>query len=371
MDILGFGALKEPQLKSSIALIEGTSIDSSDFGSGFLIYRDPKGKATYWLTCAHVVKAIGDLQGIRVGALPATLVGPSKKELFSLKDNFDLAVLRVVGLFHKEPVALISPRARKKRRFFTTGHSQNAKTKQLYLKKISGKLSIEQQNVVSSNDYAWVLDLEVDDKFSLKPGYSGSPVFIPNSRKVIGVIEQSQLSGKQGQAISIDAAINIFRTVPELKPMLRSQVSQEGFLDWAMGIIERPLRRMIGSQVREALDWFLYQGICNLARQAVEHSLETSQELRDEIGQFPESARPKIITNFQWEVEKYIERIYASLLTNSQELLERNEIRASLSSNAYRCAFEFIRESLPESISENVRHRISHLIDVLLDNQYS
>ena len=374
MSILRASAPKEPELKSSIALVEGTTIDNSDFGSGFLIYKDPKGRATYWLTCAHVVKAIGDLQGIRVGRLPATLVGPSKKELFSLKDSFDLAVLRVEGLFKKKQVSLGKPRDTERHRFLATGHFQNTKTKQLYLQEVSGTLSIDHQNIVSSNDYAWVLDLEVDDKFTLEPGYSGSPVFMPNSRKVIGVIEQSQISGKKGQAISIDAAINIFRTVEELRPMLRSQVSQsfeDRFLVWAMGVIEHPLRWMAGSQVRETLDWLLLQGICNLARKAREHALGTSAEVRSEIEQFPEKDRPQVITNFQWEIEKYLERIYGSLLTDNQDLLERNEIAPSLSSNAYECAFSYIRDTLPESLSGRVRQRTNHLIDVLIQNLYA
>ena len=254
-------ALKEPKLKSSVALIESSNSDSNDFGSGFLIYRS--NRATYWLTCAHVVNAIGSEDKIRVGRLPAELVGLTKQDLSSFKDSFDLAVLKVDGLFKKKPVQLGKPLSRNLR-FQALGHFQNTKTKQRYLREVSGSLHVDSLNVVAREDYAWVLDLEIDEKFSLEPGYSGSPVFIPNTRKVIGVVEQRQSSGKKGQAIAVDAANSIFRKVPELKHMLRSQSSQHSsgrrLANLVMDVIEHPLRWVLGAEVKAALDWFLQDG---------------------------------------------------------------------------------------------------------------
>ena len=38
---------------SVVALIDSKDTDRANFGSGFLVCRDEK--ATYWLTCAHVI----------------------------------------------------------------------------------------------------------------------------------------------------------------------------------------------------------------------------------------------------------------------------------------------------------------------------
>ncbi|MEO1006891.1 MAG: serine protease, partial [Cyanobacteria bacterium J06638_38] len=315
--------LKEPELTSSVALIESKNIDSNNFGSGFLIYRDSK--ATYWLTCAHVIKDIGKLDDIRVGKLPAQLIGPSEDKLASsLKNSFDLAVLRVEGLFKKKPVQLGKPIDRNSR-FLAAGHFQNSKTKQIYFKEVSGNLHVDSLNIISTDKFAWVLALEVDEDFSLEPGYSGSPVFVPESQRVIGVVEQRQ-GGNKGQAIAVDAANTIFQTVPELESMLRIQSSQatlsNRFATWAMTVIEHPLRWVIGAKVRAALNWMLQEGISTLARKASDYALNTSQDLNEEIQRFPEEDRSSIISDFQWEIEKYLERIYGSLLTDSQDLLE-------------------------------------------------
>ena len=368
----GNDALKEPKLKSSIALVESSKVDSSDFGSGFLIHRDKK--ATYWLTCAHVVNAIGAEDRIRVGKLPAELVGLTKQDLSSLKDSFDLAILKVEGLFKKKPVQLGKPIVRDLR-FQTLGHFQNTKTKQLYLREVSGSLHVDSLNLVARESYAWVLDLKMDEKFLLQPGYSGSPVFIPYTRQVIGVVEQRKDSGKKGKAIAVDAANSIFRKVPELKHMLRSQTSQNSsshrMAKFAMDVIEYPLRLVIGSQVRAALDWLLQEGFSNLAAKASNYARENSNALNAELQQFSEEDREKVFTEFQWEIEKYLERIYSSLLTDSQDLLEKNIVRPTLSSAAYESAFVYIRNSIPDYISEKASNKINRYVAVLIEYLYS
>ena len=91
--------LKEPELTASIALIESIENNGSSFGSGFLVYANRK--ATYWLTCAHVIKPKQPPNEIRVDGLPAKLVGLNQQELSSLKNRFDLALLKVEGLFRE------------------------------------------------------------------------------------------------------------------------------------------------------------------------------------------------------------------------------------------------------------------------------
>lgn len=367
--------LEDPsRFTSSIALVESAKIDCSDFGTSFLI--DKSGQATFWLTCAHVIKSIKNPDNIRIGELPAKLISPSKDQINnSLRENFDLALLKVEGLYNKRKVQLAWPISRNLR-FITTGFYQQPKTKELFLEEISGRLHAARLNAVAGGKYAWVLDLDVDDNLALEPGYSGSPIFVPNTRKVVGVVEQRQASGKKGKAISIDAAKSVIRGVPELKIMLQKfqssqQSIEEGFADWTMGVLEHPLRWMAGSQTRAALDWFLQEGFSTLAKKSSDYAFNISRELNEEIQRFPEKHRPEVIADFQWEIEKYLERIYGSLLTKSQDLLEHNVIRPSLSLSAYESAFLYIKNSVPSHISERIFERINCYIDVLIDNLYS
>lgn len=361
--------LKEPELTSSIALIESVKDNSSSFGSGFLVYADRK--ATYWLTCAHVIKSKKPSNRIRVDGLPAELIGFNQQELSSLKNRFDLALLKVEGLFKKRPLQLSKPRNRNLR-FQTLGHFQDGKTDQLYMKEVFGKLHVDTINLVAHDKHAWVLNLQLDDQFLLEPGYSGSPVFIPNTREVVGVIEKREGKGNTGQAIAIDAATSLFRKVPELRPMLYSQSlghsSTNQLSKRVMNAIEHPLRWMAGTQVRAILDWFLDQGLTELAVQASEYAKNNSQDLSIELQRYSEERRTQVIADFQWDIEKYLERIYASLLTRNDDLLKINRIRPTLSSTAYEVAFTYINNAIPEHISEKVKSKTETYISVLIDN---
>lgn len=366
------GQLEEPELAASIALIDSARDDSSDFGSGFLIHGDDK--ATYWLTCAHVINDIGNLDDLRVDNLPAQLVGIKEEQLkSSLRNSFDLAVLKVEGLFKKKPLKLAKPTERELN-FLGIGHFQQ-KNKRRFLREIAGSLHVDTLNVVASNKYAWVLDLELNENFSLEPGYSGSPVFIPGSQRVIGVVEQRQgQSGRKGQAIAVDAAISIFQEVPELRNMLRIQTNQQTFggrfRTRLMESIERPLRWAIGSEVCTILDWLLQEGISTLAKKASDYALNASDSLNSEIQRFPEEDRSRLINDFQWELEKYLERIYGSFLTDSQDLLEKNKIRPTFSHIPYEMAFSYIKTSVPENITEAVHHKLDKYVAVLIKNLY-
>lgn len=362
--------IREPKLTSSIALVESTENDGgSFFGSGFLVYADRK--ATYWLTCAHVIKSRQHSNKISVDGLPAKLVGLNQQELSSLKNRFDLALLKVEGLFKKRPLQLSKPRHRDLR-FQTLGHFQDDKTKQLYMKEVCGKLHVDTINLVAHDKHAWVLNLQLDSQFFLEHGYSGSPVFIPNTQKVIGVIEKREGKGNTGQAISIDAATSIFKKVPELKPMLYSQSltnsSDNQLSKWIMNTIEHPLRWMAGTQVQEILDWFLDQGLTDLAVAASEYAMVNSQDVNTELQIYSEEKRAQTIADFQWGIEKYLERIYASLLTRNDDLLKNNRIRPTLSSAAYEAAFVYIQNAIPEHISEKAKSKTEAYISVLIDN---
>ena len=165
------------------------------------------------------------------------------------------------------------------------------------MKEVFGKLHVDTINLVAHDKHAWVLNLQLDNQFFLEHGYSGSPVFIPNTQKVIGVIEKRDGKGDTGQAISIDAATSIFKKVPELKPMLYSQSltnsSENQLSKLIMNAIEHPLRWMAGTQAREILDWFLDQGITDLAVMASEYAMVNSQDVNIELQRYPEEKECK------------------------------------------------------------------------------
>jgi hypothetical protein len=73
-------------LRDSIALIKSAENNRGDFGSSFIIKRTAK--ATYWLTCAHVVLDVGGIDNLRIANHSATLVGCKDDELVALKDTY-------------------------------------------------------------------------------------------------------------------------------------------------------------------------------------------------------------------------------------------------------------------------------------------
>lgn len=356
-------------LENSIALIESSDIDRSEFGSGFIIKRDRY--ATYWLTCAHVVIDVGGIKKTRVGKFSAELAGLSEAELARLRDSYDLAVLRVEGLFWKEPLRLEKPKG-KFIDFSVIGHFQNEGTKQKYIKEITGRLRVGDLNLVTDDDYARVLELELrNTDLLLQPGYSGSPVLIQNARQVVGVVDQRKGDGKQGLAISVEAASRIFQKVPELRNVLRDKalLSRIKLADWLMYIIEKPLRWNTSPETREALDWL--SGAAIIANQAGDYALKSSTELHKLISNIPDvEQKERLINDFYWEIEKYLERIYASLLTNKYELLNKPSIVPSLSIVAYESAFDFVKQSIPSHIDKEVAETIKERINYLVSNLY-
>ena len=225
---------------------------------------------------------------------------------------------------------------------------------------------------VAGDDYVRVLELELDgDGSSLQPGYSGSPVLIQRTRRVIGVVDQRKGDGKQGLAISVEEAKRIFQRVPELHDVLRDRVlaSRINLANWLMDLIEKPLRWPVSTEVRDALDWL--SDTTNIAKQAGDYALENSQELQRLISNISDQEQvERIMDDFYWEIEKYLERIYVSLLTHSFALLDKPDIRPSLPSLAYEAAFTYIKEAIPEGINNNVAKKIKKYIDTLLPRLY-
>lgn len=195
----------------SVILITNKDIKNKSFGTGFVIHRDEE--ATYLLTCAHVVRDVGGVNELCercelwAGGEEATII-PSKGS------DFDLAVLRVEGLYDKPLLKLCAAGAENKP-FIINGYYDFDDKNTRLGRDISGKLG-QQTELPSQNGSqkinAW--DLKIEGEYTLQPGYSGSPVIDKENSYVLGVVSHRIGEGEKGLAISIDALAKVWTEMP-------------------------------------------------------------------------------------------------------------------------------------------------------------
>lgn len=199
------------KFSESVFLI--TSSDSEldakkKFGTGFVIHQHEQ--TTYFLTCAHVVEAVGGLEKVKVSGHRAKVIEPLGEKL-----GCDLAVLAVEGeLTHIAPFKL-GVIADKGNLFEAAGFYQDG-TNTRKLAEISGKLGGTQiiEDKEGNRTPAWDLEISDDSEHELKAGYSGSPAVDKTSGYVFGVVAQLISQGK-GLAISIEALKKVWQEMPE------------------------------------------------------------------------------------------------------------------------------------------------------------
>jgi len=192
--------------QDAVVLITSANAKDTSFGTGFMIHRDAQ--TTYVLTCAHVVNDIGE-SNLLVGHIPATLAATGTVE------GIDLAVLRIAGLFDR-PLLPLSPTSAKDQSFIIPGFQLSGTDRYLF-RALHGTLSASVGLETREGDVrvkAW--DLEITDEFSLQHGYSGSPVIVKESDRVIGVVNTRQGIGKKGLAIAVEMLDHIWKIPPVL-----------------------------------------------------------------------------------------------------------------------------------------------------------
>lgn len=199
--------------KDSIVLLTSTDPGNDGFGTGFVFHSDRSGRR-YVLTCQHVVDSL-------VGERPRepdapTLIevnGKSAEILLQGDDVLDLAVLSVDKL-EVEPLALGKRPAARGLRIESAGYTNAipGENKSATNRPLSG--TVRDNNPVRivrqpGQARAWYLDLELDpDRFrALEEGYSGSPVYDPNTGTVVGCINIKR-SGAHGHAVCIKSCAN-------------------------------------------------------------------------------------------------------------------------------------------------------------------
>ncbi len=192
----------------TVFLITSSDQKEKGFGTGFSIHQDEK--FTYILTCAHVIKAVGAIDKVQVNNQPAIVVAQSPEN-----STDDLAVLKVKGLTNtlRRPLANCG---KSKLPFATKGFFlYDSVNKAHKATEVEGRLvKLSQVLGRGQHNFTDVWDLEIEDKFLLQSGYSGSPVVNKQSRTVLGIINYREAEGRRGQAITVDALERVWQEIP-------------------------------------------------------------------------------------------------------------------------------------------------------------
>lgn len=194
--------LTNEDTSNSIVLISSQDSSNSQFGTGFIIGQS--NHEAYVLTCAHVVRDVGGPEQIDVDGFSTTVVAAGDV------DSLDLAVLRIEGLWDRESLHLKTCGS-KGRKFRTAGF--RAFSNDRIVRTIHGKLGEQvglQYKKSGERVQAW--DLHIDEEHTIERGYSGSPVFDPETGNVIAVISHREGVHK-GLAICISSLSKIWKAL--------------------------------------------------------------------------------------------------------------------------------------------------------------
>ncbi len=164
-------------------------------GTGFGCGRD--GDAALVITCWHVIEKIGR-ENLRVGDLPCELISNPGDE------DLDIALLRVAGLDCE--CFCLQPLGQKDLSFETYGYEPNGRP-------LSGILGppTSRQHESNQDVPAWDYYLSEDsrDLEKMKDGYSGAPVYDPQSDCVVAVITH-RLGSDKGFAVDISSLARVY-----------------------------------------------------------------------------------------------------------------------------------------------------------------
>ncbi|MBI4783943.1 MAG: trypsin-like peptidase domain-containing protein [Oscillatoriophycideae cyanobacterium NC_groundwater_1537_Pr4_S-0.65um_50_18] len=162
-----------------------------EMGTGFIIGK--KDNAALVLTCNHVISDFRGTETILVERCSATVIASG------VENGIDLAILKVEDLQNKPIVNLRSGGGQEESSFLIFGGYHYGKDWNSQL--LKGKLG----RPAYKNQHISAWDLIMTDGYTLKHGYSGSPVMDERSGEVIGIVDSLENDGSRGRAISIEA----------------------------------------------------------------------------------------------------------------------------------------------------------------------
>jgi len=157
-------------------------------------------------------------------------------------------------------------------------------------------------------------------------------------------LEQKQQVDSIPVLLKKDNLTHIVReTAEDLRATEKASQSRVQQIEKTLTQAEAQLKPELASQLKDALTWLADKRY--LSQQASEYLFKHKPEMRTWSDDDKEQ--------FTWEVEKYLEIIYYSLLSESAELLDKPPIMPSLDEPAlYREAFEFVRKKIPPRITD-------------------
>ncbi|MEL6159902.1 MAG: serine protease [Cyanobacteria bacterium J06627_32] len=356
----------DSNLENSIASITSADDNNKNLGTGFVVYKDTA--AAYVLTCAHVVRELGGEGKVEVDKHPSTVLALNEAQ------GLDIALLKVEDL-SKEPLVL-SEMAQSGKRLLVSCFPSFQRHLVLFEGSLGEKIDIEQAGERISG---WLL--EFDDRV-LTPGCSGSPVIDADTGHVIGLVSHS-LNPTSGVALSVEGIEKFWRqglknelieigqtgeehldqlnkrlSVIEIQKAGEERLSQ---LEKRLAEMETQYMEEIDSKSEELLRWLSSHRV-SLAQKASRYAL--SQE---------HSPKRNVITkeeeeDFCWELEKYLESLYYSLLSGDSALLSEPAIEPSLSIDLYSAAFSYIKKKIPARLGDKNRVLLDESIQYLVES---
>ena len=177
---------------------------------------------------------------------------------------------------------------------------------------------------------------------------------IPVLLKRAGLSEQSEDLQAQAKKQVLEQNLNtVEQAGQERIEALNRQIAEE----------EQRLQPTLSKDLQEALEWLK----CNqseLPTGAYAYMLKRHADILEEVSQDEKE-------DFQWELEKYIESVYFSILSNSFSLLDEPVTGPTIDSpEAYQAAFTFIKKKAPGRLGKESLTRISKCFDYLLERLF-
>lgn len=213
--------MPSPTWVNSIVRLASTDHANTRFGTGFVIHCDAA--ATYVLTCAHVIAAVGGPDLVNVDGHRAQVIASGEDV------DIDLAIARVDVPLHREPLTLQASGVRGAA--VKTAGFQHVVGHEYVIREISGVLGrqvgLESRSRSIRLD-AW--DVEVVDDFTLQPGQSGSPIIDELSCAAVGVLRIGHGEGERGLAVSVNAVHELWPNLASL--FLRQGQQERQYVDW-------------------------------------------------------------------------------------------------------------------------------------------
>jgi nucleoside phosphorylase len=150
----------------------------------------------------------------------------------------------------------------------------------------------------------------------------------------------------------------------DLLKHLNTEINQD---EDDISLLEQQVKEAVPPQFKAALYWLSKRK--EIATTSVARTLNDSEELRKiiENTELPEITRKQ----FDWQIEKYLERIYYSLYTDSRELLQEPGIPLSLPVTAYETVLQAVKQRIPEQdIGEAATIQVKKHLDFLITRLY-